>query len=353
MMWPTHLLAETVRRDELLTGFRWPILVAIIALVVSLGLTPLIRKMAFKYGAVDDPKRDERRVHREPLPRWGGIAIYGGFLIALLVTLPFAFKPPNSNPFPMYLIGILGIGAIVVVMGALDDLFQYSAKVQALFLLAAGAAIPLFGQSDRMRVVISGIGWPPLSGGEGVQWIAFGLWAIPITAIYIFVITKTMDTIDGIDGLASGIAAIAAACLSIIATYEGQPRVALVAAALAGASLGFLKHNYNPSKIIMGTGGAQLLGFVLASLSIIGAMKTVAAFALVIPMFIFGIPLFDAIQVVIRRKLSGAPITQGDKRHIHHQLLDRGLSQRQAVWVLYSIALLLGTTLILVVRFYG
>jgi UDP-GlcNAc:undecaprenyl-phosphate GlcNAc-1-phosphate transferase len=179
-------------------------------------------------------------------------------------------------------------------------------------------------------------------------WAAFG-----ITAIYIFVVTKTMDTIDGIDGLASGIAAIGGGTLSIIATYEGQPRVALIAAALAGASIGFLRHNYNPAKIIMGTGGAQLLGFVLAALSIVGAMKTAAALMILIPMLVFGVPLFDAVQVVIRRKMSGVPITQADKRHIHHQLLERGLSQRQAVWVLYGIAIVLCGTLIVVVRMHG
>ena len=129
--------------------------------------------------------------------------------------------------------------------------------------------------------------------------------------------------------------------------------LALIAAALAGTSLGFLRHNYNPARIIMGTGGAQLLGFVLAALSIVGAFKTAAAVAIIVPVLVFGVPLFDAVQVVIRRKISGVPITQADKRHIHHQLLDRGLSQRQAVWVLYSIAIVLCVTLVLVVRMYG
>ena len=129
--------------------------------------------------------------------------------------------------------------------------------------------------------------------------------------------------------------------------------MALIAAALAGSSMGFLRHNYNPATIIMGTGGAQLLGFVLAALSIVGAFKTAAAVALVIPIFVFGVPLFDAAQVVIRRRLSGVPITQADKRHIHHQLLNRGLSQRQAVWVLYVAATILAALLIFVVLTYG
>ena len=336
-----------LKRSGPLAGFRYPLLAAFIALAVTWLATPWVRRLAFKLGAVDDPKRDDRRVHTEPLPRWGGIAIYGGFLVSLLAVLPFAF-PGRATPFPPYLLGIVGIGTAVVVVGALDDLKQFSAKIQATFLLAAGAGVTLCGMHDRARVLIAGLNWPPFVDSH--QWVGFGVWAIPITAVYVFVVTKTMDTIDGIDGLASGIAAIAGGTLSIIATYEGQPRVALVTAALAGSALGFLRHNYNPAKIIMGTGGAQFLGFALATLSIVGAMKTAAALMILIPVFVFGVPLFDAVQVVIRRRLSGVPITQADKRHIHHQLLDRGLSQRQAVWVLYLIAFILCALLILVVK---
>lgn len=335
-----QILAES----QLLEGYRYPLLAGAVACAISMLLTPLIRKLAFHYGAVDDPKRDDRRVHKEPLPRWGGIAIYGGFVFAVLGVLPFAY--PNQ-PFPLYVMGILGIGGLVVIVGALDDLHQFSAKIQLFFLILAGFAIQFFG-SGKSIVQIQGLSWPPFGGGG--TWIDFGFWALPITATYVFVVSKTMDTIDGIDGLASGIAAIAGGALSIIATYEGQPRVALLTAALAGASLGFIRHNYNPAKIIMGTGGAQLLGFALASLSIVGAMKTAAALAILVPLLVFGVPLFDAVQVVIRRKMSGVPITQPDKRHIHHQLLAKGLSQRQAVWVLYTIAIVLCGLLVVAVR---
>lgn len=333
---------------KLLGGFRYPMLAGAIALVASLFLTPAVRRMAFHFGAVDDPKRDDRRVHKEPLPRWGGVAIFGGVLLSLLAVLPFAYP---TGPFPMYLIGILGIGAILVIVGALDDLHQFSAKIQLGVLLLAGLAVQFFGTSEGSIVQVTGMSWP-IFAVKG-DWISFGVWAFPLTAIYIFVVSKTMDTIDGIDGLASGIAAISGITFCIIGSYEGQPRVALISAAVAGASLGFLKHNYNPSRIIMGTGGAQFLGFILAALSIVGTLKTAAAVAIVVPVLVFGIPLFDAVQVVIRRKLSGVPITQADKRHIHHQLLDRGLSQRQAVWVLYSIAIVLSVALVLVVRLYG
>ncbi len=323
-------------------GFRFPLLTGLIALVITLCLTPLVRMLAFKYGAVDDPKRDDRRIHKEPLPRWGGVAIYAGITIAILTVLPFAY--PKSTQYPLYLIGVVLIGAALVVAGALDDLFQYSAKIQLIILLAAGVAIQFFA-GDLGQVQIKSIGNPFNDG-----YFLFPAWsAVVVTAIYIFVVTKTMDTIDGVDGLASGIAAISAGTLMTIAVYEGQPRVAIIAAAIAGACIGFLRHNYNPAKIIMGTGGAYILGFMLACLSIVGAVKTAAALTLIIPIFVFGVPIMDAVQVVVRRKLSGVPITQADKRHLHHQLLKRGLTQRQTVWVLYFAAAALCGTLIFII----
>jgi len=329
-------------------GFRFPLLTGLIAMAVCWLLTPVVRNMAFKYGAVDDPKRDDRRIHKEPLPRWGGIAIYIGIVVAIAAVLPFAF--PHTTAYPLYLIGVVVVGGLLVVAGALDDLYQYSAKVQLLILLGAGVLIQFIAGSIG-HVQIKTIGVP---FSNPAQYIVLGLAAIPLTAIYIFIVTKTMDTIDGVDGLASGIAAISAGTLMIIAVYEGQPRVAIVAAAIGGAAIGFLRHNYNPAKIIMGTGGAYILGFMLACLSIVGAVKTAAAISLIIPVFVFGVPIFDAIQVVIRRKLSGVPITQADKRHLHHQLLKRGLTQRQTVLVLYlAAAALCGTLIFIILRSYA
>lgn len=330
-----------------LPGFRYPLVTGLVALFIAYVMTPVVRKLAFKYGAVDDPKRDDRRIHKEPLPRWGGIAIYLGIVVAIAVVLPFANA--GHVVYPNYLMGILLIGGLLVVAGAFDDLFQYSAKVQLLLLLAAGVGVQFF-TSAQGQVLIKTLGVPLASKPE---YVVLGWAALPLTAIYIFIITKTMDTIDGVDGLAAGIATISAATLTIIGVYGEQPRVAIIAAAVAGASLGFLRHNYNPAKIIMGTGGAYILGFMLACLSIVGAFKTAAAIALIIPVCVFGVPLFDAMQVVIRRKLSGVPITQADKRHVHHTLLNKGLSQRQTVLVLYAAALVLCAFLLFVIRRYA
>lgn len=334
--------------NAFLSGFRAPLLTAVIAMAVSWILTPYVRSLAVSRGAVDDPKRDDRRIHKEPMPRWGGLAIYAGILISLLAVLPFAY--PNGNPFPTYLIGILVIGAVLVVFGAMDDLKEYKARIQLIVLLGAGVLVQVLHSTARDRVQIETLGVPLTTNH-----IVLGLAAIPLTAIYIFVITKTMDTIDGVDGLAAGIAIIASGTLVLIAVYNPHPHphAAIMAASIAGGAAGFLRHNYNPAKIIMGTGGAYILGFMLACVSIVGALKTAAAFSLIIPGLVFGVPIFDAFFVITRRLMSGQPITQADKRHLHHTLLKKGLSQRQTVWVLYAAAAALCIVLLMVIRHYG
>ena len=337
---------------SVLDGFGFPLLVAGIAALVTWGITPLVRRFAISKNAVDDPSVDDRRIHTEPTPRWGGIAIFSGLLVSLLLVLPFAY--PQSNPFPAYVIALFVVGLALVVIGALDDVHQYRARVQFAYLLIIGFGIQFVfdGVLDPVgRIQITGMELPPFSPDKA--WVDFGWLAFPITAIYIFVVTKTMDTIDGVDGLAAGVATIAGVTLCVIATLEGQPRVALIAAAIAGSSLGFLRHNYNPAKIFMGTGGAQMLGFMLAILSIIGAFKTAAALALFVPLLVFGVPIFDAVFVVIKRILSRQPIAKADKRHVHHALLRKGFSQRQTVWILYTIAAALSLVLLILVNYYG
>ncbi len=330
--------------DVMLKSLQAPGIALVIAVVISYFLTPLVRKLAIKRGVLDDPNQDERRVHTEPTPRWGGLAIYAGLVLSTLVTCLI-----RNIHVAAYMWGILLISSILVVVGALDDLYQYKAKVQAIVLLLAGVGIQFFGDGVKnARVHIYGFDLP-----MSANYIHLGLLAIPLTAIYIFVVTKTMDTIDGIDGLTAGIATIAAATLTIIAVYEGQGRVAIMTGATCGAALGFLRHNYNPAKIFMGTGGAYVLGFVLASLSVVGTLKTAAAAAIFMPLLIFGLPIVDAIVVVIKRIRSGVPITTADKRHFHHGLLARGLSQRQTVAVLYTAAAILCVFGLLLIRVFG
>jgi UDP-GlcNAc:undecaprenyl-phosphate GlcNAc-1-phosphate transferase len=226
------------------------------------------------------------------------------------------------------------------VVGMLDDRKQFSALIQMGALLLAGLVVQLFG------VQIEGFAAPIGGKFSEARWIPLGAWAIPITALWIFVVSKTMDTIDGLDGLAAGVSAIAALALALMALQAAdlldQPYpnwlIAITAAAIAGAAGGFLRYNFNPARIFMGTGGAQFLGFMLGGLSVIGAFKTATAFAILIPVLVFGLPFLDAGLAVARRLLSGQPIHKPDKKHIHHQLLARGLNQRQTVLILYGIA---------------
>lgn len=335
-----HLLCESLPKGGL-GGFGTPLATALVAMAVVLATTPFAMKLAQKFGAMDDPTRDERRVHTQVTPRWGGLPVWLGIVVAWAAVLPFAYP---QVPVPPYLICVFVASLIVLAMGLTDDVKPLSAKAQLLILLAAGLGVQAFG-SDVGRVHVAGVN---LAG----HWIDFGWWSYPLTAVYIFVVSKTMDTIDGIDGLASGIATISAGTIGVIGVIEGQPRVAILAMAVAGACLGFLRYNYNPAKIFL-AGGAPVVGFLLASLSVVGTMKTAATLALAIPIFIFGIPLFDAGFVVVRRLLSGSPISSPDKRHVHHTLLKFGFTQKQAVWILYLAAIALSGVILFLVRSNG
>jgi UDP-GlcNAc:undecaprenyl-phosphate GlcNAc-1-phosphate transferase len=316
--------------------------VFLLALATTYLLTPWVRRLAIRAGALDIP--DARRVHTEPIPRWGGLAIYIGVAVGMLAGLARLYLlAPSDSVFlgrALQFLGLLLVGTGVLVVGMLDDRKQFSALVQMGALLLAGLVVQLFG------VQIEGFAAPIGGKFSEARWIPLGAWAIPITALWIFVVSKTMDTIDGLDGLAAGVSAIAALALALMALQAAdlldQPYpnwlIAITAAAIAGAAGGFLRYNFNPARIFMGTGGAQFLGFMLGGLSVIGAFKTATAFAIAIPVLVFGLPFLDAGLAVVRRLLSGQPIHKPDKKHIHHQLLERGLNQRQTVLILYGIA---------------
>lgn len=321
----------------------------LVALVVSLLVTPFVRHVAIRSGVIDIPG-EERRVHKSPTPRWGGMAIYLGVVIAWLIVYPYSHIPAGTEsigPYTVKSIWIMSLGACVVIFGLLDDKYQFPARWQAIFLLIVGffLAYPSFGD-----IRIEGITRPFYRPGESNSWIGFDVpTSVILTMLFVFVIAKTMDTIDGIDGLAAGIAAIIAGTMLLLALNQ-QPLIGVLSAAVVGSCLGFLKYNYHPAKIFMGTGGAQFLGFFLAAVSIQGVVKTAAAVAFIVPVMVFGVPILDAFIVVVRRVLSRAPITQADKRHIHHTLLGKGLSQRQTVWILYLLAIVLCGTAIAVVK---
>jgi UDP-GlcNAc:undecaprenyl-phosphate GlcNAc-1-phosphate transferase len=328
--------------------------VFLLALATTYLLTPWVRRLAIRAGVLDMP--DARRVHTEPIPRWGGLAIYIGVAVGMLAGLARLYLlAPSDEAFlerALQFLGLLLVGTGVLIVGMLDDCKQFSALIQMGALLLAGLVVQLFG------VQIEGFAAPIGGKFSEARWIPLGAWSIPITALWLFVVSKTMDTIDGLDGLAAGVSAIAAFALALMALQAAdlldQPYpnwlIAITAAAIAGAAGGFLRYNFNPARIFMGTGGAQFLGFMLGGLSVIGAFKTATAFAILIPVLVFGLPFLDAGLAVVRRLLSGQPIHKPDKKHIHHQLLERGLNQRQTVLILYGIATAMAVVALILFR---
>ena len=321
------------------------LIAGVISLIVTLIATPWVIKMAHRFEAIDQPG-DERRIHTTPTPRWGGLAIYLGVVIAWLAVYPLMYRFRDVmwvGPVTANSLWIMGLSGAVVLFGMLDDKYQFRASLQAIFLLTCGVLLshPSFG---GIRIE----GFTNVIAGEYIQLSQLN--SVLLTTVFIFVVTKTVDLTDGIDGLTAGICTIIASTMFVLALYQ-QPLIGVLTAAVIGSCLGFLRYNYHPAKIFMGTGGSQFLGFFLAAISIQGLVKTAAAAAIIAPLLVFGLPLLDAFLVVIRRVLSRSPITQADKRHLHHTLLGKGLNQRQTAWVLYLVTLALCVFATLIVRF--
>lgn len=315
----------------------WHIFAFVLALVISSVTTPWVRKLAIRLNVIVQP--GGRRVHSAPMPLWGGIAIYAAFAIPCLIVFAFAGQKLNLGTA---MVGILVAGAVVVIVGLLDDMKEFSAIIQVAGIIGAAFILTEFGV--KIEFVTNPFGHPPI-------WAATGILSTIVTIMWIFAVTKTVDFMDGLDGLAAGIGAIAAGVLAIMGYYSTQPHVALIAAALCGACIGFLRFNFNPAKIFMGTGGSQFIGFTLAALSIIGLFKVAAAMAIALPILIFGVPIFDGIFVVVKRIINRRPIHAADRSHLHHRLLERGLTHKQAVIVIYAICIATAGTALIIVLF--
>lgn len=297
------------------------IVIMMCAGLLSFVVTPVVRVWAYKLNAVDVPK-DDRRMHKQPIPRMGGLAIFLGFLVTTLI-----FCQINHQ-----LMGILIGTGVIVLLGVLDDIFALPPVVKLLVQIGS-ACIPAF-----CGVTIEYIG---IFGGKYVH---FQEWSIPITVLWVVAITNAVNLIDGLDGLACGVSTISA--FSILVFLLLSPivdfNVALVAAILAGACLGFLPFNINPAKIFMGDTGALFLGFVLANISVLGFFKTNAIISFVTPFLIFGLPIIDTVTAIFRRIIKGQSPFHADRNHLHHKLIDIGFSQKQSVTILYALSALMG-----------
>lgn len=307
----------------------------ILAFIVAFCATPIARKLAYRLGAIDVPK-DERRMHSKPIPRLGGLAIVAGFMVSVLFN---AFSTPFIFKLDQRLLGMLaGIG-IIEVMGVLDDIKPLRSRTKLAFQIMAAAAAILISDI-RIREIsnpFSEVGYAILP-----DWLSYAL-----TALWIVGITNAVNLIDGLDGLAAGVTSISSLSLFFISVLRPDQNLDIVYTAfititLAGATLGFLPYNYNPAKIFMAESGSAFLGFVLGVISIQGTIKSYATISIAIPMLVLGLPLFDTTFAILRRLISGKPIMQADRGHLHHRLIDMGLSHKQSVVVIYTASAGLG-----------
>lgn len=301
-----------------------------VAALTVLWATPIVNKFGLQRGLVDRP--GGRKIHSRPMVRLGGVAIFVGTIAALLIvwwTGGFGIQTPQKE---YELWGVVFGGLAFFLIGLADDLLTLPAlaRLVAQFLVAgfvwqAGVHIDF--------LTIPGVGLVPLQ-----DWIS-----LPITMIWLVGMANAINMIDGLDGLAAGVSGIAALVMLIVTLFMNQPAAALIAAALAGACLGFLRYNFNPAQIFMGDGGAYFMGFTLAGVGIIGLVKSVTTVAVLLPYLILAVPILDIITVVVDRLRRGKSPFAADKRHLHHRLLQAGLSQRLAVLFIYSLTLWAGT----------
>ena len=286
---------------------------AALALVIVIAFTPAVAGMARRLGAVDLP--DERRVHRIPIPRLGGLAMFFAIIVPSLAFLDLSRS----------MRGLLVGAAVATAVGAIDDFrgLRWWEKLGGQ--VVAAAIPPIFGiWVDHFTFPFLGIGLLPAWAG------------VPLTMLWIVTVMNMVNFLDGLDGLAAGVCGIAGATFAVIALSLGKPTSAAFAAIVFGAALGFLRHNFFPARVFMGDSGAMLLGFSLAAVSVDGLLKTAATVALFFPLLVLAVPILDTGFVVARRLKYRQPITAPDKTHLHHRFVNIGFSQPRAVVYIWT-----------------
>lgn len=298
----------------------------VIAFLVAFAIAPHMRTLAIKWKFVDLP--NDRKIHRDPLPLLGGVAIFAGILAA--TVLSFAWVNWIQTPYLGVVIGVV----LLFVVGIVDDFFKtrgkdFSVAIRFGIQILAALCIPLFNGG------IQGFTWP--FGMHHYILLPTSL-SVVITVIWIVGVTNVFNFLDGVDGLASGIAAISATTLFFIALVKGDNLSAWFAIAVVGAAIGFLRHNFYPARIIMGDAGSTVLGYMLAAIATVGAFKSATVISIGVPILALGMPIFDALRVVCGRARQGKPVYKPDQSHFHHRLLRAGFSQVQTVTVVYLIS---------------
>lgn len=305
-------------------------------LVVALLTTPLAKKIAIKLGAVDKPSK--RRINKKTTPRMGGIAIFLALIVAACIQWigttyfhwPVVIMPGRFSNVNYYMLALSFL--VIFATGAIDDVCQLRARYK------------LFGQVIAACIAVSGgltVGAivNPFAHGE----VDLGMWAYPITVLYLVAYVNIINLIDGLDGLASGVTFISCLTLFFLATNAGRLDAAALSISVAGATLGFLRYNFNPASIFLGDSGSLLLGFSLGTITLLNVTRMAGLTTMLIPLVISFVPIVDTFSAIIRRSRAHVSIGVADKGHIHHRLIEEGYDQKQAVLLIYAWTALLCT----------
>ena len=302
-------------------------------MVVTMLVMPVVVRLAVRLGAIDMPGKvgtdTERHLHTQPTPRMGGLAIFLGFLAAILLLMQLNLRLVTM---------LLGAG-ILVVLGMVDDTRGLSASVKLMVQVVA-ATIAASGGS-----LIRYLSAPHFISQSGH--LDLGIWAMPLTVFWIVLITNAVNLIDGLDGLAAGVSVISSICLVVVALVYSDMTVAVICGALTGGCVGFLPYNISPARIFMGDTGSTFIGFILAVASVQGLFKIYALISFAVPFFMLGLPIFDVCFAVVSRVSHGENPMKADRKHVHYRLLDMGLTKQQTVAVLYVVSGILGVTAVL------
>ena len=301
---------------------------------VALLGTPLARRLAWRLGAVDYPGK--RRINREPIPRMGGVAVFAALVVACAVQYlgttrlgwPVVLVPSPTMPVNYYLLALAVLVAFLT--GAVDDVCHLRPlpKLAGQVLAACIAA--------ASGLVVGNI-VDPFAGGE----VMLGWVAYPVTVVYLVAYMNIINLIDGLDGLSSGIACIASLTMFVLARDAGHLDAAALSVALAGATLGFLRHNFHPASVFLGDSGSLLVGFVMGVVSLLNVTRVAGLTTMIIPLVVAVIPIIVSASAIIRRTRAHVSLGQADRGHIHHRLIDEGYDQRQAVLLMYGWTFLL------------
>ena len=304
-------------------------LAVLVALILSFSATPVVKWFAQRIGAIDIPN-DARRIHKTPIPRLGGLAIFIGFLLSVILLVDIDIQ----------IRGILVGSIVIVIVGVIDDIIPLPALLKFFIQIFAALIAVYHG------VIIDAFSSPFVFSAS--EYVHLGSFSVPITVLWIVAITNSVNLIDGLDGLAVGVSIISSIVMLIISLMVSEPNVAVIMAALTGACLGFMPYNFNPAKIFMGDTGALLLGYILATMSILGLFKMYALVSFAAPFLALALPLFDTSFAFLRRLLQGKNPMSPDRGHFHHRLIDMGLNQKQAVMIMYSISGVLGLAAVVI-----